>query len=131
MLKRKIMMHFEGEFWIAAKFSKNLFLFQDMLLGVVGMDVPIESFKKLAPVWRVSMSIISFSEFLLLHVSFHIILQFGVHGYCFAINNNGYVLFHPNFRPTVSALKILPFTSLSFSFSSFQSVQICMTPTCY
>ena len=31
-----------------------------------------------------------------------LIFQLGVNGYSFAVNNNGYILYHPDLRPMVS-----------------------------
>ncbi|KAG1690310.1 Voltage-dependent calcium channel subunit alpha-2/delta-3 [Nymphon striatum] len=46
------------------------------LLGVVGIDVPIENIKQLLPPYKL-----------------------GTYGYVFAISNNGHILFHPDHRP--------------------------------
>ncbi|XP_050440544.1 voltage-dependent calcium channel subunit alpha-2/delta-3 isoform X2 [Adelges cooleyi] len=49
------------------------------LLGVVGMDVYISDLKKLVPAYKL-----------------------GANGYSFIVDNNGHVLYHPDFRPTPS-----------------------------
>ncbi|KAG8235606.1 hypothetical protein J437_LFUL014650 [Ladona fulva] len=46
------------------------------LLGVVGVDVPIQQIKKLVPPYKL-----------------------GVNGYSFIVDNNGNVLYHPDLRP--------------------------------
>ncbi|XP_071455009.1 voltage-dependent calcium channel subunit alpha-2/delta-3 isoform X2 [Hetaerina americana] len=48
------------------------------LLGVVGIDVPIQQIKKLVPPYKL-----------------------GVNGYSFIVDNNGHVLYHPDLRPLV------------------------------
>ncbi|XP_030369817.1 voltage-dependent calcium channel subunit alpha-2/delta-3 isoform X2 [Scaptodrosophila lebanonensis] len=55
------------------------------ILGVAGTDVPISEIKKLL------------SPFLL-----------GVNGYAFIVTNNGYVLFHPDFRPIFQGYILKP-----------------------
>uniref|UniRef100_A0A672Y9Y3 Calcium channel, voltage dependent, alpha2/delta subunit 3 n=1 Tax=Sphaeramia orbicularis TaxID=375764 RepID=A0A672Y9Y3_9TELE len=49
---------------------------QGILLGVVGTDIPLQELMKLIPK--------------------HML---GIHGYVFAITNNGYILTHPDLRP--------------------------------
>ncbi|KAK2724952.1 hypothetical protein QYM36_001414 [Artemia franciscana] len=46
------------------------------ILGVAGTDVPVKDFQKLIPAYKL-----------------------GVNGYSFITTNNGYVLFHPDYRP--------------------------------
>jgi voltage-dependent calcium channel alpha-2/delta-3 len=45
-------------------------------LGVAGTDIPIKELKKIASPFKL-----------------------GVNGYAYMINNNGYVVFHPDWRP--------------------------------
>uniref|UniRef100_A0A3B3ZF87 VWFA domain-containing protein n=1 Tax=Periophthalmus magnuspinnatus TaxID=409849 RepID=A0A3B3ZF87_9GOBI len=52
---------------------------QGILLGVVGTDIPLQELMKLIPK--------------------HML---GIHGYAFAITNNGYILMHPDLRPLVN-----------------------------
>uniref|UniRef100_A0A8B9HZ40 Calcium channel, voltage dependent, alpha2/delta subunit 3 n=1 Tax=Astyanax mexicanus TaxID=7994 RepID=A0A8B9HZ40_ASTMX len=58
-------------------FFKN----QGILLGVAGTDIPIQELMKTVPKHKL-----------------------GIHGYAFAITNNGYILMHPDLRPLVRNL---------------------------
>uniref|UniRef100_A0AAY4A542 VWFA domain-containing protein n=1 Tax=Denticeps clupeoides TaxID=299321 RepID=A0AAY4A542_9TELE len=49
---------------------------QGILLGVVGTDIPVQELMKVVPKHKL-----------------------GIHGYAFAITNNGYILMHPELRP--------------------------------
>ncbi|KAL1021618.1 hypothetical protein UPYG_G00015610 [Umbra pygmaea] len=56
--------------------TKNETRNQGILLGVVGTDVPVSELLKTIPKYKL-----------------------GIHGYAFAITNNGYILTHPDLRP--------------------------------
>ncbi|XP_064422513.1 voltage-dependent calcium channel subunit alpha-2/delta-3 [Latimeria chalumnae] len=56
--------------------KKNETRSQGILLGVVGTDVPVKELLKTIPKYKL-----------------------GIHGYAFAITNNGYILTHPELRP--------------------------------
>ncbi|CAB1354120.1 unnamed protein product [Coregonus sp. 'balchen'] len=56
--------------------TKNETKNQGILLGVVGTDIPLQELMKIIPK--------------------HML---GIHGYAFAITNNGYILTHPDLRP--------------------------------
>ncbi|XP_036386688.1 voltage-dependent calcium channel subunit alpha-2/delta-3-like [Megalops cyprinoides] len=56
--------------------TKNQTRNQGILLGVVGTDIPIQELLKAVPKHKL-----------------------GIHGYAFAITNNGYILTHPDLRP--------------------------------
>lgn len=79
------------------------------LLGVVGSDVPIEEIIKMIPQHKVSSHRVHSPEIwwtkwkmfeFCLSVSLSL-PQLGVNGYSFVVDNNGKVLYHPDFRPTV------------------------------
>ncbi|GAB5568166.1 voltage-dependent calcium channel subunit alpha-2/delta-3 isoform X3 [Prionailurus iriomotensis] len=55
-----------------------------ILLGVVGTDVPVKELLKTIPKYKVVATYF---------------LRLGIHGYAFAITNNGYILTHPELRP--------------------------------
>ena len=65
------------------------------LLGVAGTDVPIAEIEKLIPPYKVIF--VSNVGSNLNYFS----MQLGVNGYSFAVNNNGYILYHPDLRPMV------------------------------
>uniref|UniRef100_A0A3Q3XCI6 VWFA domain-containing protein n=1 Tax=Mola mola TaxID=94237 RepID=A0A3Q3XCI6_MOLML len=84
MSRPKVIDHEHDTVWTEA-YVDSLCLFvvdlfmqknQGILLGVVGTDIPLQELMKLIPK--------------------HML---GIHGYAFAITNNGYILTHPDLRP--------------------------------
>ncbi|XP_071192474.1 voltage-dependent calcium channel subunit alpha-2/delta-3-like isoform X2 [Salvelinus alpinus] len=63
--------------------TKNETKNQGILLGVVGTDIPLQELMKIIPK--------------------HLL---GIHGYAFAITNNGYILTHPDLRPLLQSCLI-------------------------
>lgn len=56
-----------------------------IFLGVAGTDIPIKELKKMASPFKL-----------------------GVNGYAFMVNNNGYVVFHPEWRPVFNGELLKP-----------------------
>lgn len=77
------------------------------LLGVAGTDIPVTELKKRTPAYKVC-SVVCYNNHFLPNGFCRIFLfkkylknQLGVNGYSFIVNNNGYVLYHPDHRPLV------------------------------
>lgn len=76
-----------------------------LILGVMAVDVSLEDIKRLTPRFTVRAHA---AQAQTLHTrlppsshSLIALLQFGPNGYYFAIDPNGYVLLHPNLQPPV------------------------------
>lgn len=73
-----------------------------LILGVMGVDIALSEIKELTPRYKVR-------EIIHLHPLFFqssvinlcLCTQLGANGYTFAIDPNGYVLLHPNLQPKV------------------------------
>jgi len=79
-------------------------LFQNQLiLGVMGVDIALNEIKELTPRYKVSEIIIFHSLFFQSSsvINWCVCTQLGANGYTFAIDPNGYVLLHPNLQPKV------------------------------
>ncbi|VDP43698.1 unnamed protein product [Schistosoma mattheei] len=63
------------------KTNKAKRLKEGNLLGVAGVDIPLQSFQDTLRGWKI-----------------------GANNYLFAVDNNGFVLFHPDYRPVYKAL---------------------------
>lgn len=77
-----------------------------LILGVMGVDVALSEIKQLTPRYKVSDTTHTrtysalYCEYILFSVT-----QLGANGYTFAIDPNGYVLLHPNLQPKVRRRK--------------------------
>ncbi|VDP75126.1 unnamed protein product [Echinostoma caproni] len=60
---------------------KSKRLKQGNLLGVAGIDVPLRSFRDVLRSWKI-----------------------GANNYIFAVDNNGFILFHPSYRPVYKSI---------------------------
>lgn len=87
----------------------SLQLSHGILLGVVGSDIPLMEVMKLAPRYMVSSGAAAACAQTRRRLAFHnksplpLPPQLGAHGYAFLVNNNGYILAHPDLRPLVSS----------------------------
>lgn len=94
-------------------FQRNQKFQNQLILGVMAIDVSLEDIKRLTPRFTVrahtdTSRFTVFTPLFVIRVPsplFPFIPQFGPNGYYFAIDPNGYVLLHPNLQPRVSPFR--------------------------
>lgn len=81
----------------------SLQLSHGILLGVVGSDIPLMEVMKLAPRYMVRLCLVNVWIYERADSQRILPPQLGSHGYAFLLNNNGYILAHPDLRPLVKS----------------------------
>lgn len=94
------------EQWLCIKCFYVFITQNQLILGVMGVDIAINEIKKKTPTYRVSMLCTQYHFHIDDHWHKYIFIyifsvQLGANGYTYAIDPNGYVLLHPNLRPKV------------------------------
>lgn len=99
-------------FFCDSVFQKSQKFQNQLILGVMAIDVSLEDIKRLTPRFTVNQHIqpaykldLCLLPLLFCANTTRFVPQFGPNGYYFAIDPNGYVLLHPNLQPLVGRIR--------------------------